>query len=101
MSELWLPGVAGPLDDFVTRLQLQIERFEAAETVVEIELREGSRAPLAAIDSEPGYGFLTLRPHPEDGEGPQEWIVPVASIVRITLRQAEEPEQIGFAPPKN
>jgi hypothetical protein len=92
--------MAGPLDDFVTRLNLQIEQFRGeTETFVEVELREGSRAPLEAISAEPGYGFVTLRPRPEDTNGPEEWIVPVASIARITLRPVEEEGQIGFAPP--
>jgi hypothetical protein len=90
--------MAGPLDDFVARLRLQIDQFEAKETVVEVELREGSRAAVREIDSEPGYGFVTLRPHPENGDAPEQWIVPVNAIARITLREAEPPEQIGFAP---
>jgi hypothetical protein len=90
--------MAGPLDDFVARLRLQIDGFEAHETVVEVELREGSRAAVHEIDSEPGYGFVTLRPHPENGEAPEQWIVPISSIARITLREADAPGQIGFAP---
>ncbi len=100
MSELWVPGMAGPLDDFVTRLHLQIDQFEAKETVVEVELREGSRAPIASIDSEPGYGFVTLRPHAEGSGAAEEWIVPITSIARITLREADEPGRVGFAPPE-
>ena len=101
MSELWLPGMAGPLDDFVTRLHLQIEQFGAtAETRVEVELREGAHAAVQAISAEPGYGFVTLRPQPEDADGPEEWIVPITSIARITLRPLEEEGRIGFAPPE-
>src|SRR5207245_7333391 len=60
VSELWVPGMAGPLDDFVTRLHLQIDQFGAtAETRVEVELREGAHAAVQAISAEPGYGFVT------------------------------------------
>jgi len=99
VSELWVPGMAGPLDDFVTRLRLRIDQFEARKTIVEVEFREGFRAPITAIDSEPGYGFVTLRPHAEASGTAEEWIVPITSIARITLREADEPGQIGFAPP--
>lgn len=96
MSELWLPGVAGPQDDFVARLNVRIEQFHGtAPTQVEVELREGSRAAVEAISPEPGYGFVTIRPQP-DGDGAEEWIVPVTSIARITLRTAETEGPFGF-----
>ena len=41
---------------------------------------------------------FTLLPHGEDG-GEEEWIVPVAAVARITLRQAEEREPLGFSLP--
>jgi hypothetical protein len=37
-------------------------------------------------------------PAREDG-GEEEWIVPVAAVARITLRQAEEREPVGFSLP--
>jgi hypothetical protein len=53
---------------------------------------------LASISAEPGYGFLTLVPHPADGE-PQELIVPVGAIRRLTLSRAEHESPIGFSLP--
>ena len=38
---------------------------------------------------EPGYGYITLVPHPEDGE-PQELIVPLGAIRQLTLSKAEQ-----------
>ena len=99
MSDLWIPGASGPLDDLVARIQLRIEAFGEAtgsQPVVEVELRDGSRAALRSIDAEPGFGFVTLSPHGDGGE--EEWIVPVAAVARITMRKAEEREPFGFSP---
>ncbi len=103
MPELWLPGVEGPLDAFVERLQRQIETYarEAGvkQAVVEVELADGSRFAIEEILPEPGWGFLTLRPHPsDDRESPEQMIVPVASIRRIELDRAEEDRaRFGFS----
>jgi hypothetical protein len=100
VSDLWIPGASGPLDDLVARIQLRIEAFGEAtgsQPVVEVELRDGSRATLRSIDAEPGFGFVTLSPHGTDG-GEEEWIVPVAAVARIVLRKAEEREPFGFSP---
>ena len=105
MTNLWLPGVEGPQDDFVERLHRQIERFARDHGVerisVEIELEGGSRFHLDQIAPEPGYGFVTLRPHPaEDPEIPDELIVPVVSIRRIELDDAHEQRRpFGFTLP--
>jgi hypothetical protein len=106
MSQLWVPGMsAGPLEDFVERLQRQIARF-AEEAAVErayvvVELVDGSRFALDSVSAEPGFGFVTFRPHPEEEEDlPAEVIVPVGAIKRIELdRAAEERARLGFSPP--
>ncbi len=67
MSELWLPGVQAPQDELVSRIHRQIERFAAEAGIerafVEVELADGARFPLDAMSAEPGFGFVTLRPH--------------------------------------
>jgi hypothetical protein len=96
-----MPGTAGPLDDLVTRIHLRIEAFVAEhgrQALVEVELRDGASAALRSISAEPGSGFVTLRPHGEDGTE-EEWIVPIASVARITLRAAGEREPFGFSLP--
>jgi hypothetical protein len=101
VAEVWIPGAAGPLDDLVTRIHLRIEAFVAEhgkQALVEVELREGPAAALHSISAEPGSGFVTLRPHGEDG-GEEEWIVPVAAIARVTLRSVPEQEPFGFSLP--
>jgi hypothetical protein len=103
MSDLWLPGGAAATEDFVARLQQQIARFAAAHGLaqarVEAELRDGGTLVLDAIDAEPGYGFVTLRPHPAGDDEPDELIVPLASVTRFRISSAEEEPTFGFALP--
>jgi hypothetical protein len=101
MPELWIPGMAGPLDDLVTRIHRRIESFaqeHGVEAMVEIELYDGALYRLASLSPEPGYGFLTLVPQSEDGE-PQELIVPLGAVRQLTLSPAEAPHRIGFSLP--
>ncbi len=92
----------GPLDELVGRIHRRIESFAAEhgleQAMVEVELADGSLLRLASISAEPGYGFLTLVPHAEDGE-PQEIIVPIGAVRQLTLRRAEPASPIGFALP--
>jgi hypothetical protein len=103
MSELWLPGAAGPLDRFVDGVHRQIaayvERVGAPEAWVDVELADGARFRLDSIDAQPGFGFVTLRPLPAE-DVPDELIVPVAAIRRLELRRAEEEQgRVGFQLP--
>ena len=103
MSELWLPGAAGPLDRFVDAVHRQIaayaSRVGAAQAWVEVELADGARFALDLIDADPGFGFVTLRPHAGE-DVPDELVVPVAMIRRLELRRAEEaPGRVGFQLP--
>ena len=101
MSEVWIPGAAGPLDELVTRIHLRIEEFttkHGRQAVVEVQLRDGPTAMLRSLSPEPGSGFVTLCPHGEDG-GEEEWIVPIGAVARITLRAAGEREPFGFSLP--
>jgi hypothetical protein len=102
-SDLWVPGAAEPsLEDFVTRLNKTVERFgrERADgdVAVELELRDGSVVRLLGILPEPGYGFVTLIKHRDDGD-PEELIVPVGGIARLTLTRMEKHPPFGFARP--
>jgi len=99
--DLWVPGAAEPsLDDFVARVHRQIERYTGTHASdrshVEVELGDGERLTLQSLDSEPGYGFLTLTV--PDGS---QLIVPVGAIRRITLGPADEQNKPGFALPTN
>jgi hypothetical protein len=99
VSELWLPGMSGPLDELVQRIHLRIEAFAAEHGAprVDIDLHDGSTVTARTISGEPGFGFVTLCPHAEDGA--EEWIVPVGAVARIRLQRAEEEEPFGFSLP--
>ena len=102
MSELWLPGVSGPLDALVSRVLQRVEDFAAAhgkKPRVDVDLRDGATVTVRSISPEPGFGFITLTPHSEDEDGVEEWIVPVGALGRITLSLAEEHEPFGFSLP--
>jgi hypothetical protein len=99
MPELWIPGSAEPsADAFVQRLHEQIDRFAKAlpggQAQVEIELRDGSRLPLESILPEPGFGFVTLRPHSPANE---EIVIPVGAIARLSLGPPEQHPPFGFS----
>jgi len=118
MPELWVPGAAGPsLEDFVARLHRAIESFAERrgwnQAAVEVQLHDGTRFHLHSIRPEPGYGFLTLCPYPDEEEKPwpksghdgpcppEELIVPVGSIYRIMLGEmAEKRSRLGFSVPE-
>jgi hypothetical protein len=101
VPELWIPGAAGPsIADFVERVLAQITRFAkeqpGGEAQVEVELRDGSVIPLESILPEPGFGFVTLRPHTAPGE---EIVVPVGAIARLSLAPPERHPPFGFSKP--
>ena len=101
MPDLWVPGFAGPLDDLVDRVHWRIEQYAKESGVeqahVEVELADGVRYAVESLAAEPGYGFVTIRPHVGD-EMPGEVIVPIGSIKRIELsKAADERTQLGFS----
>ncbi len=104
MPDLWTPGEAYPLEELVDHVHRRVADFATehglAATAVSVELADGSVHRLAALLSEPGFGFLTLVTHPEGDEGPTELIVPVGRIAGITLGRAEPEARVGFALPE-
>ncbi len=118
MSALWVPGMpAGPLEEFVQRLTRKIDEFCSRrgheQATVEVELVDGARYVLHSISAEPGFGFVTLCPYPDDearpwpkADGdqpvpPDEVVIPIASIKRIVLNDAAEREPpFGFTLPE-
>lgn len=105
MTSLWVPGAAGPLEQFVERIHRRIAEYAQRQGVeqvaVEVELADGALFHVKEISPEPGFGFVTVCPFPEEGGDPQEeLIVPLGSVRRITLGQAEERRaRFGFTPP--
>ena len=109
--DVWVPGLVGPsLEDFVARIKRTVEQFATdrglERAYMEIRLHDGTNFGVHSIRPEPGYGFITVCPHPEGSDGtgtddappPEELVVPVGSIVRITLRRVPDHEAgFGFA----
>ena len=103
MPDLWVPGFAGPLDDLVDRIHRRIaqlaEEAGVEQAFVEVELADGARYAVESLSADPGYGFVTIRPHAGD-DTPTEVIVPIGSIKRIELsRAAEQRARLGFSVP--
>jgi hypothetical protein len=110
VPELWVPGLAGPHDDFVQRLHRHIARFARdhgiEQAAVEVELRDGSRFRLGGVLPEPGYGFITICPHEQqrarEEDVPAEVIVPIALIERIEVYEVHEQRgRFGFSLPED
>jgi hypothetical protein len=98
---IWTPGAPQPsLEDFVARIHRRVEWFAKehgdGQATVQVELSNGSTLRLLSIEPEPGYGFVTLTPY-RDPEPPEQVIVPVGAIARITLGAVEEHPPFGFA----
>jgi hypothetical protein len=102
VPELWTPGTSGPLDELVSRIVRRIEDFRAEHELeqagVSVELFDGSLHRLASISADPGFGFVTLCPHGDDGE-PEELIVPVGAIRQIRIAAVENEPRLGFSAP--
>ena len=102
MPELWTPGTSGPLDELVSRIVRRIEDFRAEHQLeqagVSVELFDGSLHRLASLSADPGFGFVTLCPHCDDGE-PEELIVPVGAIREIRIGAVENEPRLGFSAP--
>ena len=100
MPELWTPGFSGPVEELVARIERRIESFRTEHGLeragVSVELADGSLHHLEALSAEPGFGFVTLRPHP-DGDEPKELIVPLAAVREIRIGVPEDEHRFGFS----
>jgi hypothetical protein len=81
----------------VRNLHRQISRL-GDDTSVSVELNDGSLFELISIDARPGFGFVTLEPHPA-GEEPMQVVVPIASIAQVRIGKAEPHQRPGFSLP--
>lgn len=99
--QIWTPGIAGPLDEFVNRLLRIVAAFAEehglAQAEVRVELVDGSRHVLASATAEPGFGFLSLIPHHEKGGEPRRLIVPIGAVKAIEISAPDPEKPFGFA----
>ena len=90
--------MAGPLDELVNRILRRVELFKdehaLEEVEVSIELVDGSLHRLQTLSAEPGFGFVSFRPH--DGE-PGEVIVPLGAVREIRIGEPGPEQALGFA----
>lgn len=99
--QIWTPGAAGPLEEFVVRLTRMVSEFaqehalEQAE--VRVELMDGSRHVLAATTAEPGFGFFSFVPHAGEGGEPKCVIVPIGAVKLIEISAPDPERSFGFA----
>ena len=97
MQNVWTPGLPGPHDEFVRSLLEQVAR-QGEGVAVSLELHDGSLYHLISLSPRPGFGFITLQPHPEDEE-PSEVVIPIAQISQIRIGRAEPRVRPGFSLP--
>ena len=101
-THVWTPGAAGPLDEFIGRLERIVTAFardnEVEQAEVIIELVDGSRYLVAATSPEPGFGFFSLTPHREDDDEPRRVIVPIGAVRSIDISAPDPPRPFGFVP---
>ena len=92
--------MAGPLDELVQRIVRRVDAFKAdhglEEAEVSVELVDGSLYRLKTISSEPGFGFVSMCPHCDEGE-PEEIIVPLGAIRELRISAPSHEQPLGFA----
>ena len=92
--------MAGPLDELVQRILRRVEGFKAEhsldEAEVSIELLDGSLYRLKTLSAEPGFGFISFRPHGAEDE-PQEIIAPLGAVREIRIGPPGPEQAVGFA----
>jgi hypothetical protein len=101
-THVWTPGAAGPLDEFIGRLERIVTAFmndnELEQAEVRIELVDGSRHVVAATSAEPGFGFFSFTPYREPGDEPRRVIVPIGAVRSIDLSAPDPERPFGFVP---
>ena len=89
----------GPLDELVQRILRRVEGFKEQHSLsdaeVSVELLDGSLYRLKTLSAEPGFGFVSLCPHCEDGE-PEEVIVPLGAVREIRIGAPGREQALGF-----
>ena len=101
MSMIWTPGVAGPLDELVSRLSRLAADFAREngldQAQVCVELVDGSRHTLQTTSAEPGFGYFSIPPHREESDEPRRLIVPIGAVRSIEISVPDPERPFGFA----
>jgi hypothetical protein len=101
MSQIWTPGAAGPLDEFVARLTRMVATFAQEQSLeqaeVRMELVDGSRYLLESAAPEPGFGFFCFTPHRAENEEPRRVVVPIGAVKLIEISEPDPERPFGFS----
>ncbi|MGH3133813.1 MAG: hypothetical protein ACRDNY_08780 [Gaiellaceae bacterium] len=101
-THIWTPGMAGPLDEFVSRVTRMVATFAQEHGLdhaeVRIELADSSRHLVASVTAEPGFGFFSFLPHRTAGEEPRHVIVPIGAVKAIEISTPDPEHPFGFVP---
>jgi hypothetical protein len=93
--------MAGPLDEFVSRVTHMVGAFVAehglAQAEVRLELADGSRYVVASATAEPGFGFFSLTPHRGGDDEPRRVIVPIGAVKSIEISAPDPERSFGFS----
>jgi hypothetical protein len=99
--QIWTPGAAGPLDEFVARVTRMVASFaedhQLEQAEVRLELMDGSRHLLAEANPDPGYGFFSFIPHMEEGDEPKRVVVPIGAVKLIEISAPDTARAFGFS----
>ena len=92
--------MAGPLEELVKRSTAASTRFASSTAWRRCRSVSswwtGRCTGSRRSHPSPGFGFLTLCPHCDEGE-PEELIVPLGAVREIRLGVAEPPQKLGFS----
>ena len=99
--QIWTPGIAGPLDELVSRINRMIASFAREHSIeqaeVRVELADGSRHVLASMTPDPGFGFLSLVAHQPGDEPVRVLVVPIGAVKVIEITEPDPEQPFGFA----
>ena len=102
-THVWTPGAAGPLDEFIGRLERIVtafardnERRAGGGDASSSSTAPGTSSPTTS--PEPGFGFFSLTPHREDDDEPRQVIVPIGAVRSIDISAPDPPRPFGFVP---
>jgi hypothetical protein len=94
--------MAGPLDEFVARVNRMVSTFMQTEGLdaveVRIELVDGTPYLVASASPDPGFGFFSFLPHRAAGEEPRQVIVPIGAVRSIEISAPDPERPFGFTP---
>ena len=101
-TQIWTPGAAGPLDEFIGRITRMVADFAEEhgldQAELRIELADGSRHVLATATAEPGFGFFSFVPHRAEDDELMRVIVPIGAVKTIEISRSDPDHPFGFAP---